>query len=377
VQVLVLRSEALYDHPGYKEALDGFKFRGEFVVPHLPQVKAFQEILPGSRGIDLVRRYHKLVRPWVKQPYDVVLTKIGQFHAYFCWRGKPVVYELSDLPVCIYGNHNNCRRNRWGCSTCRQDGGLRWQIQDFLRMRLYRRFDLFVGDELMIGDLKKVGLHERGHVVRFMVDRGQMHRPLVAAREREQKALVDTLAGKHKFVLMQFNRLVDFKNPQLLLDIAEHLPECGIVFAGDGTARARLEERVNSTPGLRGRVVFLGSVVAEHIGCIAERVSGFVMTSTLSNHNISLVEMMGLGIAPVIAVDTQDFPERFDTEDVIFKIPREPVQAARQIQRWLNDAARCRSVTSSAAAYVTAYHSQDQMWAYRERLLELTARYSS
>jgi glycosyltransferase involved in cell wall biosynthesis len=210
-----------------------------------------------------------------------------------------------------------------------------------------------------------------------VVDLEALHHSAASALQKEQKAMVDRLAGGCEFVLMHYGRLQRFKNPMRLLDVAEHLPEAGVAFAGDGEDRPALEERVRSSPTLQGRVAFLGAVSASGFGSVAKRVSAFVLTSNIGNYNTSLLESMGLGIGPVVAVDTPGFPPEFEAAHPILRVPDDPQVMAQQIRALLVDQAQSQRLVAAATKYVEQYHSPDQMWAYRNRLLELAERYAS
>ncbi|OFW11389.1 MAG: hypothetical protein A3H96_00355 [Acidobacteria bacterium RIFCSPLOWO2_02_FULL_67_36] len=379
VQVLVLRPEWYFNTPRFRDLMKGFTFPGPFDVPDLPKVRAYQEIFPNCGSWRKARAYYKCIRPWLNESVDVVITQLFQRHAYLSWKDWPVAFEAPWLLACTYSYHNpGCRRSALMCAACFRQGGPRWWLGDQMKLALYRRFDLILGDELIASDLRKVGMQDRVHIIRHIVTAGETTCRASEATQGEEKAMVDRFARRFRFVLMQLNRLHPAKHPSLLLDTLERLPpDHGVVFAGDGPERPALEARVNASDALRDRVLFLGAVDANCIGSIAEHVSAFALTSKVSNHNTALFETMGFGIGPVVAVDCLDFPDEFQEMELILKVPPDPEQMARDIRQLLENRQRCAAMVAAAKTYVELHHSPSQMWAYRERLLELADRYHS
>lgn len=374
VTVLVLRQN-YPDHPAGRELADRkLKLPGRFRIPELPRVSAYHDLFPETRGAGLIADLHRLIRPWVSR-VDVVITQLTNYHTYLCWRKRPVVLEPGWPLACTFGYRTpGCHRTPIMCRRCLAERGWRWWVKDQLRIRMLQRFDLIVGTEVVTEDLIRHGITSKVYVLRHIVNRDGMYGALDSTALREQKAKVDELARKYRFVLMQFNRLADIKNPELLLEVAESLPEVGVVYAGDGLERGALEARVSASAHLRGRVCFLGQVPATHIGTIAEGVSAFVMTGRTSNYNTALCETMALD-RPVVAIDTSDFPPEFQREELIVRGPAEPRELATEIRDLLNDANRCASMATRAGDYIERHHSPERMWAYRERLVQLVQGY--
>ncbi len=371
VRVVVLRPEAAFEFPGYKELLHDLRGRESFQVPELPKVRIFQEVLPPASRLRLAREYwRKLRHHVVESDPDLIITQISNAHVIPCWRGNLVVYEPPAL-ICPYGSHQNCGRSRWMCRDCFRKGGARWWIRDQMLMLAYTRFDLIVHNENTYKDLKRVGLESRHHCLRFIIDPASLRQAPSTALELEQKRTIDELAARFPHVLFQFNRLFPFKNPHLLLDVAERLRECAVVFGGDGPDRESLEGRTQNSPSLRDRVLFLGPVNAACLGSLAEKVSAFVLTSVLANYNTSLCESMSLGHCPVVAVDTKDFPPEFDETELILRTDSDPDGMAGQLRGLLRDRERAVTIAEAGRRHIRERHSIEQMWHYRERLLQL------
>lgn len=373
VQVVVLRPEHHLDHPAHREAFRRLEIPGSFAVPDLPKVKAYHEILPEGRGFALAREFRSRLRPWVRDA-DVVVTQLYHWNARFAWDGKPTVLEPGWPLTCTYGYGTSpCERSRLTCGRCVRERGLRWLVRDRLQIAALKRFDLAVGTETVYNDFRRVGLESRVYLIRHLVAPSRMREPLRSDADRDLLRQLNDLAGRFH-VLMQFNRLQSFKNPGLLLDVAERLPECAVVFAGDGAERPLLEARIRSTPALRDRVLFLGLVPATAIGTFADRAAAFVLTSLLSNYNTSLFELMGLGIAPVVAVSTPDFPQDFLRRQLVETVSCEPAVLAAAVRALLTESARRTDMVQRAREYILEHHHPDQMWAYRDRLQKLVQR---
>ncbi len=377
VRVVVLRPAEAFEFPGYAELLKDFRGRKTFQVPQLPKVRVYQETVPAVSRLRLAREYWRKLRPHVADSAaDLIITQISNPHIIPCWRGKPVVYEPPAL-ICPYGSHQTCRRSRWMCRDCFRKGGLRWWIRDQMLMSSYSRFDLIVHNESAYKDLRRVGLESRHHCLRFIIDPSGLRQAPSSALEVKQKQTVDDLAAAFPCVLFQFNRLFPFKNPHLLLDVAERLPECAVVFAGDGPDKEGLERRALDSVTLKERVRFLGPVNAACLASMTEKVSAFVLTSALTNYNTSLCESMSLGRCPVVAVDTKDFPPQFDEAELILRTDPDPARMALQLRELLRDRKRSMAIAEAGRRYIRERHSIDQMWNYRERLLRLAASYNS
>lgn len=373
VQVVVLRPEHHLDHPPHREAFQRLPIPGPFEVPELPRVKAYHELLPEGRGFRLAREFRARLGAWVRNA-EVVITQLHHWNARYAWDGKPVVLEPGWPVTCTHGYAvAACSRGRFTCGPCYRERGLRWLVRDRLQIAALHRFDAAVGTEMVLNDFRRIGLESRVHLLRHLITPSRMHERPHTQAGCDQLRRLDELANRFH-MLMQFNRLQQFKNPALLLDVIERLPDCAAVFAGDGAERLALETRVHASPGLRDRVLFLGVVSANTIGTFAARASAFVLTSPYGNYNTSLFELMGLGVAPAVAVNTPDFPSDFLQRRLIETASGEPDAMAAAVKSLLTDASRRDHMVARARDYICEHHGQDQMWRYRDRLNELIHR---
>ena len=367
VQVVVLRPEHHLEHAPHREAFGRLALPGTFEVPGLPRVSAYHELLPVGRGFSLARQYYSRLKPWVQQS-DVVVTQLHHWNARFAWQRKPVVLEPGWPVSCTFGYGTSpCTRTRFACSRCVRERGLKWLIRDRLQVSAMARVNLAVGTEVVREDFKRVGLESRVHLVRHLITPSRMYDMPQSEEHRAGLQRLETLARRYR-VLMQFNRLQQFKNPSLLLDIVERLPDCAAVFAGDGVERPILEARVRTTATLRERVLFLGLLPASAIGTFAAHASAFVLTSPYGNYNTSLFELMSLGVAPAVAVATHDFPQDFLQRRLIDTAPNDPIALAHAVRAVLADDARRSEMGTRAAQYIAEHHGEAQMWRYRDRL---------
>jgi glycosyltransferase involved in cell wall biosynthesis len=370
VQVVVLRPEHHLDHPPHREAFGRLEIPGAFKVPGLPKVTAHHELLPVGRGLSVARQYRARLKPWVEQS-DVVITQLHHWNARFAWKRKPVVLEPGWPVSCTFGYGTSpCTRNRFTCRRCLGERGLKWMIRDRLQIGAMARFNLAVGTEVVQEDFKRVGLESRVHLVRHLITPSRMYENPASEEHRANLQRLELLAQRYR-VLMQFNRLQTFKKPSLLLDIVERLPDCAAVFAGDGAERPGLEARVRATPALRDRVLFLGLVPASSIGVYAAHASAFVLTSDIANYNTSLFELMSLGVAPVVAGLTRDFPQDFLERRLVETPANNATEMVAGIRAVLTDDARRSDMVARAATYIAEHHGDAQMWRYRDRLLEI------
>lgn len=370
VQVVVLRPEHHLDHAPHREAFRQMRLPGTFEVPDLPKVKAYHELLPEGRGFSLARTLRARLRPWVEQA-DVVVTQMHHWNARFAWDDKPVVLEPGWPVSCTVGYGTSpCPRSRFTCRKCLSERGLKWLVRDRLQIAALARFDLAIGTEVVGKDFGRVGLESRHHLVRHLVIPSRLREMPHTGALRDGLRQLEDLARRYR-VLMQFNRLQRFKNPALLLDIVERLPDCAVAFAGDGKEQAALEERVRMTPLLQGRVLFLGLLPATMIGVFAAHASAFVLTSDYGNYNTSLFESMSLGVAPAVAAATPDFPAQFLERGLIETAPIDADALAQAVRGVLTDGERRSDMVRRAKDYIAEHHGHDQMWRYRTRLQEL------
>lgn len=176
-------------------------------------------------------------------------------------------------------------------------------------------------------------------------------RPEVRLRVREQLGLS---AGS--FVVGTVGRLVPIKDHPTLLKAAEALIRGGltvsVLLVGAGPERARLEQLVEDSPNLRGRVVLTGAT--ENVPDLLNAMDAFVLPSLCEGMSNTLLEAMASGL-PVIATRVGGNPELVqenhsgwlfapgDVNDLAAGLGR--LAHSRNLRCTLGAAARLRAVT--------------------------------
>jgi 1,2-diacylglycerol 3-alpha-glucosyltransferase len=110
-------------------------------------------------------------------------------------------------------------------------------------------------------------------------------------------------------ILLSLGRMDPEKHLDFLVDafalLIEKHPDARLVFAGDGSARKRVEEKV-AEMGLKGRVHFLGMVNRTEIPDVLHDATVFLSASITEVHPISVIEAIASGL-PLVAVQDEAF----------------------------------------------------------------------
>lgn len=110
-------------------------------------------------------------------------------------------------------------------------------------------------------------------------------------------------------ILLSVGRIDPEKRLDFLIDafdrIADHVPNARLVFAGDGSARKKLEEHAASVRS-KDRIHFLGMVNRADLPDLLHDAAVFLSASTTEVHPISVIEAIAAGL-PVLAVQDEAF----------------------------------------------------------------------
>jgi glycosyltransferase involved in cell wall biosynthesis len=125
---------------------------------------------------------------------------------------------------------------------------------------------------------------------------------------RRDEALRDRVgAGPNDRLVLTVSRLAKEKNVELLLEAlaVDRDPSLKLAIAGDGPARAELEERAEQC-GVAGRVRFLGIVAREQLPDLYASADAFVMPSTTETQGLVLAEALAAGSNVIVAEAPQN-----------------------------------------------------------------------
>ena len=110
-------------------------------------------------------------------------------------------------------------------------------------------------------------------------------------------------------ILLSVGRIDPEKRLDFLIDafarLADRIPEAQLVFAGDGSARKKLEEHAAATK-VNDRIHFLGMVNRAELPDLLHDATIFLSASTTEVHPISVIEAIASGL-PLVAVQDEAF----------------------------------------------------------------------
>lgn len=145
----------------------------------------------------------------------------------------------------------------------------------------------------------------------------------------------------------------DMKGLDLLLDVADALPErLPIRIAGDGPARARLEDAIASR-GLGSRVSFVGVLRGPERHRFLAAAEALAFTSRFENQSLVALDSMAIGV-PTVAFEADAMPEIFGGCAELVP-PWQTAAFAYIIERLASDRERARTVSARSIAYAERF----------------------
>ncbi len=167
------------------------------------------------------------------------------------------------------------------------------------------------------------------------------------------------------------------KNLQLLIQAVASLgPETpvGLLIAGDGPERSRLEARAQGLePAIA--VVFLGLV--EDVARTLSMIDIFALTSQTEQMPLSVLQAMAAA-KPVVSVDVGDVKRMVSPDHRPFIVPRDDAQALmRAFRDLLADARKRHEVGRANAAWLRDHYREDVMIEAHARVIAETLRQSA
>lgn len=110
-------------------------------------------------------------------------------------------------------------------------------------------------------------------------------------------------------ILLSVGRVDPEKRLDFLIDafarLADRIPDAHLVFAGDGSARKKLEAHATNT-SVNDRIHFLGMVNRAELPDLLHDAAVFLSASTTEVHPISIIEAIASGL-PLVAVQDEAF----------------------------------------------------------------------
>jgi 1,2-diacylglycerol 3-alpha-glucosyltransferase len=117
-------------------------------------------------------------------------------------------------------------------------------------------------------------------------------------------------------ILLTVGRMDPEKRLEFIVDafeiLSKRVPNAHLVFAGDGSSRKGLEEKVSGT-NAKDRIHFLGMVKRAELPDILHDATVFLSASTTEVHPISVIEAIASG-RPLVAVQDEAFEGMIDND---------------------------------------------------------------
>ena len=142
-------------------------------------------------------------------------------------------------------------------------------------------------------------------------------------------------------MLLYVGRLAKEKNLPMLLDSCEHhifpnSPKAVLVLAGSGVDAASIQERVDASPNLKGRVTLTGFIDRSALDPIYAAADLFVFPSCTETQGMVLGEALAAG-TPCVVVNEGGAPETVADGIDGIRVPDDPKEFACAVLKVLGD----------------------------------------
>jgi 1,2-diacylglycerol 3-alpha-glucosyltransferase len=140
-------------------------------------------------------------------------------------------------------------------------------------------------------------------------------------------------------ILLSLGRMDPEKHLDFLVDafalLSEKHPDARLVFAGDGSARKGVEEKV-AEMGLKGRVHFLGMINRTEIPDVLHDATVFLSASITEVHPISVIEAIASGL-PLVAVQDEAFEGMIEDGQNGYLVPMDVNLFSQRVSAMITD----------------------------------------
>lgn len=177
-------------------------------------------------------------------------------------------------------------------------------------------------------------------------------------------------------ILLTVGRMDPEKRLEFIVDafvkISKQIPNAQLVFAGDGSARKDLEEKVNALD-VKNKIHFLGMVNRNELPNIYHDANLFLSASTTEVHPISVIEAIASGL-PLVAVQDEAFEGMLENDVNGYLTPLDVNVYAETIINLLQDNKKIESFGKHSAMLSEKYSIEGQVKAlekiYTEAILQ-------
>ncbi|MCC7117598.1 MAG: glycosyltransferase [Anaerolineales bacterium] len=178
--------------------------------------------------------------------------------------------------------------------------------------------------------------------------------------------------GKDAPILLFVGRIDPEKRLEFLIDafalLADQNPDAQLVFAGDGGARADLEEKAAGLK-VKGRIHFLGMMQREKLPDVFHDATVFLSASTSEVHPISVIEALASGL-PIVAVEDGAFEGMVENDQNGYQVPGEVSVFAETVSALIKDRAKLTCFGQHSRTLSEKYSIEGQVKALEQLYVE-------
>ncbi len=164
-------------------------------------------------------------------------------------------------------------------------------------------------------------------------------------------------------ILLTVGRMDPEKRLDFIVDafiqISERHPNAQLVFAGDGSARKGLEEKVAKTRA-KDSIHFLGMVNRADLPDVFHDATMFLSASTTEVHPISVIEAIASGL-PMVAVEDQAFEGMIENDQNGYMVKLDMTVFADTISNLLADGERLERFGKHSVMLSKKYSIEEQV----------------
>ncbi|MFN3491933.1 MAG: glycosyltransferase, partial [Anaerolineales bacterium] len=177
-------------------------------------------------------------------------------------------------------------------------------------------------------------------------------------------------------ILLTVGRMDPEKRLDFIVDafvkISKQIPNVQLVFAGDGSARKKLEEKVNALD-IKNKIHFLGMVNRNELPDVLHDATLFLSASTTEVHPISVIEAIASGL-PLVAVNDEAFEGMIENDRNGYLTPLDVNVYAETIIKVLQDNKKIETFGKHSTHLSEKYSIEGQVKAleklYTEAILQ-------
>ena len=173
-------------------------------------------------------------------------------------------------------------------------------------------------------------------------------------------------------ILLTVGRMDPEKRLEFIVDafdiLSKRVPNAHLVFAGDGSSRKGLEEKVRSTSA-KDRIHFLGMVNRAELPNILHDATLFLSASTTEVHPISVIEAIASGL-PLVAVADEAFEGMIENDLNGYTVPLDLQKYADTVADLLGDCEKLERFGKHSMELSEKYSIEGQVKALEKLYME-------